>query len=114
MKYVLVYLLVLVIILAVFLIFNQVIRKKQDELGLQKSSKYIIKKYKLKDNKSNRNKLSVIMDVVDSFILSIPVFMIIEFDINYWLMVGISLVIYIVLMLIMYNLVGYILSKKGW
>lgn len=65
-------------------------------------------------NKKRVRALSKIIAVANTFILSVPIYMVLVLNVEYLLSLVISLLVFIVLILVVYNLIGYILKKKGW
>lgn len=88
--------------------------KKNDALISNKALLYIQKKYKLKLNDKRINLLSKILIVDNTLIISIALELIIRLNINYLVLAVISICLFIILILVSYNLIGYILKKKGW
>ena len=88
--------------------------KKNDALISNKALLYIQKKYKLKLNDKRINLLSKILIVDNTLIISIALELIIRLNINYLVLAVISICLFIILILVSYNLRGYILKKKGW
>ena len=58
--------------------------------------------------------LSKIIIIDNTLIISIAIELILRWNINYFVLAGVSFVLFIVLIIISYNLIGYILKKKGW
>ena len=58
--------------------------------------------------------LSKIIIIDNTLIISIAIELILRWNINYFFLAGVSFVLFIVLIIISYNLIGYILKKKGW
>ncbi|MCH5167326.1 MAG: hypothetical protein J1F35_05475 [Erysipelotrichales bacterium] len=114
MEYLLSYIIIFLVILSVLYIFEYSIKDKNESLGLQKSFRFIKKKYDLKTDKLRTRKLSKIIVIANTFILSIPIYIVMYCNLGYFQVLGISFLIFIVLILIIYNLIGYILKKKGW
>ncbi|MDE6142178.1 MAG: hypothetical protein K2G03_06200 [Bacilli bacterium] len=108
------YFMVLVVLILVLYIFEFLIKDKNSRLGTTKSFQFIVRKYNLNMNRMRVRTLSKIIIVVNSFILSVPIFLMLILDINYYMMLLISLVVFVILLLSLYNLLGYILGKKGW
>lgn len=114
MEYFLWYVLILLVIFLVLYIFDFIRKDKKDNLGLAKSFQYIVAKYDLNMDKKRVRTLSKIIVFVNSFIISIPFTLVLFLEINYVLSLVVSFVIFIILILSLYNLVGYVLKKKGW
>lgn len=114
MEYIFSYLLILLVLFLAVYIFDFTIKSKNNSLGMQRSLQYIVKRYDLSMNKLRVRLLSKIICFVNAFIISIPVAIIIIWDIDYYISLIVSFVIIIVLMLVCYNLLGSILKKKGW
>ena len=114
MKYLLWYIILFLIIFVVLYIFDFVIKDKKDNLGLSKGFRYITKKYNLNMDKSRVRILAKIIVLANAFILSIPMYVVFVFDLNYFAILGISFIIFIILFITIYNLIGCILKKKGW
>ncbi len=95
-------------------LINYVHMKKNDALISNKALLFIQKKYKLKLDDKKINLLSKIIIVVNTLIISIAIELILRWNTNYFILAAISFVLFIVLILISYNLIGYILKKKGW
>lgn len=108
------YFMVLVVLILVLYIFEFLIKDKRSQLGTTKSFQFIVRKYNLDMNRMRVRTLAKIIIVVNSFILSVPIFLLLVMDINYYLLMFISLIVFVVLLLSLYNLLGYILGKKGW
>lgn len=108
------YFMVLVVLILVLYIFEFLVKDKKNNLGTTKSFQFIVRKYNLDMNKMRVRTLSKMIILTNSFILSVPIFLMLILDINYYLMLLISLIVFIVLLLSLYNLLGYILIKKGW
>ena len=75
---------------------------------------FIQKKYKLKLDDKKIDALSKIIIIDNTLIISIAIELILRWNINYFVLAGVSFVLFIVLIIISYNLIGYILKKKGW
>ena len=114
MEYLLSYIIIFLVILCVLYIFEYSIKDKNESLELQKSFRFIKKKYNLKMDKIKTKKLSKIIVIANAFILSIPIYIVMYCNLGYLQVLGISFLIFIVLMLFIYNLIGFILKKKGW
>ena len=56
--------------------------------------------------------LSKIIIIDNTLIISIAIELILRWNINYFFLAGVSFVLFIVLIIISYNLIGYILKKK--
>lgn len=108
------YFMVLVVLILVLYIFEFLVKDKRNNLGTTKSFQFIVRKYKLAMNRMRVRTLSKLIILVNSFILSVPITLMLILDINYYLLLFISLVVFIVLLLSLYNLMGHILEKKGW
>ncbi len=102
------------IIFIINYLINYVHMKKNDALISNKALLYIQKKYKLKLNDKRINLLSKILIVDNTLIISIALELIIRLNINYLVLAVISICLFIILILVSYNLIGYILKKKGW
>lgn len=102
------------IIFIINYLINYVRMKKNDALISNKALLYIQKKYKLKLNDKRINLLSKILIVDNTLIISIALELIIRLNINYLVLAVISICLFIILILVSYNLIGYILKKKGW
>lgn len=87
---------------------------KKKNLGLNKGLIYICRRYNLKMGEDEVKKLTKILVLVNSFIISIPVAIVLFFEVNYFISLIMSFVIFIVLILSLYNIIGVILRKKGW
>ena len=87
---------------------------KKDTLGTNAGFRFIVKKYDLSMDKKRVRLLSKIICVVNSFILSIPIYIVLFIDIKRIYVILISFVIFMVGMLVSYNIIGLILKKKGW
>lgn len=114
MRYLLGYIILLLIIFIIVYILTFVLKARKDELGLSKSFRFITKKYDLKMDRKRVRTLSKIIAVANTFILSVPIYMVLVINMKYMLSLFISLVVFIVLILVVYNIIGYILKKKGW
>lgn len=107
----------IIIAFIVFIInylINYVYMKKNDALISNKALLFIQKKYKLKLNDKRINILSKMLIIINTIIISISIEIILRVNINYFLLLLIVFILFIVLMLLSYNLLGYVLKKKGW
>ena len=114
MEYILSYLLILMVLFLAIYIFDFAIKSKNNTLGMQRSFQFIVKKYDLNMNKQRVRLLSKIICFVNAFIISIPIAIIIIWNIDYYISLIVSFVLFIVLILVCYNILGSILKKKGW
>ena len=114
MKLVTLYALIFLIVFLVLYVFQYLLKRRKDELGLAKNFVFITRKYNLSMNKKRVRTLSMIIILTNTFIISVPMFIVLVGNINYFFAMFISLVICIILIIVMYNLIGYILKKKGW
>ncbi len=108
------YFMVLTVLILVLYIFEFLVKDKKNKLGTTKSFQYIVRKYKLNMNRIRVRTLARLIILTNSFILSVPIFLMLILDINYYLLMLISLIIFLILLWSLYNLLGYILIKKGW
>ena len=114
MEYFLSYLMILMVLFLLIYIFDFSIKSKNNSLGMQHSFQYIVRKYNLSMNREKVRLLSKIISLVNAFIISIPIAIIIIWDIDYYISLIVSFVLFIVLILVCYNILGIILKKKGW
>ena len=77
---------------------------------------YLINYVHMKKNDAliSNKALSKIIIIDNTLIISIAIELILRWNINYFVLAGVSFVLFIVLIIISYNLIGYILKKKGW
>lgn len=108
------FIMVFIVLILVLYVFEFLVKDKKNKLGTTKSFQFIVRKYNLDMNKMRVRTLSKLVIIVNSFILSVPITLMLAIDINYYLMLVISLVVFIILLLSLYNLLGYMLIKKGW
>lgn len=84
-------------------------------MGIQNSYKYIVKKYNLKLKYTYQKKdLSLYITIINSFILSLLIYLVLILNINYLLKILLGIIITVGLILIQYNVLGYVLQKKGY
>ena len=114
MIYVVFYLATLCVCLIPMYIITYYIPLKKNKLEAQGSFKLIVQKYDLNMDKARVRLLSKIVCVVNAFIMSIPIYMVLFANINRIVMFAIAFVIFVVGIAGSYNLIGYILKKKGW
>ncbi len=114
MQYLFWYVIIFMIILLALYVVEFYIPLRKEILGCSKVFRFITKKYDLSMNKNRVRTLSKLIVVANSFILSIPMTIVLFVKLSYFEAIGISLVIFIALILGIYNLIGYILKKKGW
>lgn len=114
MQYILWYFIITMILFLVLYIVEFIIPDKKDSLGSTKVFNFITKKYNLNMNKKRVRLLSKLIVIANTFILSIPMMIVLFIDLSYIMALLISLVIFIPLILIVYNLIGFMLKKKGW
>ncbi len=114
MEYIFSYLIILMVLFLAIYIFDFTIKHKNNSLGTQRSFQFIVKKYDLNMNKQRVRLLSKIICFVNAFIISIPITIIMVLDIDYYISLFISFVLFIILILVCYNILGSILKKKGW
>ena len=103
MQYLLWYLIIFLIILLVLYILEFYIPDKKNTLGNSKVYNFISKKFNLNMGKKRVRILSKIIVFANTFILSIPIMMVLFVNLNYLEVLGISLLIFTVLILIVYN-----------
>lgn len=108
------FLIVFLIIFIINYLLNYLFMKKNDNLIANKAFNYIVLKYKLKLDNKKINILSKVIIIINTIIISIPIEIILRWNFNYYLVISVSFILFIVLILISYNLLGYILKKKGW
>lgn len=109
------FIIIFLIILIIMYIFDYKLRIKHNKIGTQNSYKYIMRKYKLKLKYVYQKKdLSLYITIINSFILSILIYLTLILDINYILKIVLGILITILLILIQYNVLGYVLQKKGY
>lgn len=114
MDYVVIYILILVVSLIPMLAITYYIPLKKDNLGSQSAFKYIVKKYDLSMDKKRVRLLSKLIAVVNTFIISIPIAMVLFGNMRRMWVFILSFVIFVVGIVSLYNLLGFILKKKGW
>lgn len=114
MKYILSFCVVyFVIFIGLYLGFYW-LRLKRETLGTNRAFRVLVKKYDLKMNKERVKYLSKLLVLVNTFIIAIPVTLFLYVDMNYFLILLISFVIFMILLLTSYKLIGVMLKKKGW
>lgn len=113
MKYIVVFIMLYVIVFLFFLL-GYFINKKRGTLGLNKAYHYIVFKNGFKMNEKRVLLLSKILAFSNSLILSLVLTLMWFLDISIIWMMIISFIIFIVSLFITYNLIGYILKRKGW
>ena len=107
----------MIIFFVIFVInyfINYILKNKHNNLIDNQALMFITKKYKLKLDDKKTKLLSKIIIIVNSLIISIPIELILRLNIKYLYSIIISFILFIFLILISYNLLGYILKKKGW
>ena len=114
MKYIVIYISTFALIFLFLYIFQFIRNDKKNKLGEDKAFYFITQRYHLKMNKKRVRTLSKIIVINNSFIISIPVYLCLILNIKYVYLLLISLGIFIVLILVSYNLIGKLLKKKGW
>lgn len=114
MQYLLWYVIILMVIFLVLYIVEFIIPDKKDTLGASKVFNFITKKYNLNMTKKRVRLLSKIIVFVNAIILSIPIMIVLFVELSYLESLGLALLIFVPLILIGYNLIGYLLKKKGW
>lgn len=114
MRYLLGFIILFLIIFIIVYVITFILKAKKDELGLSKSFRFITKRYDLKMDKKRVRILSKIIALANAFILSVPIYIALVINIDYLLLLFISLLVFIVLILVVYNLIGYILKNRGW
>ena len=114
MEFIVMYFLVLILSFLPIYVITYYIPLKRDTLGMQSSFKFIQKKYDLSLDKKRARLLSKIIAFTNAFILSIPVMLVLFADIKRIYLFGIAFVVFIVGIVGLYNLIGFILKKKGW
>ena len=114
MNFLINFLITYAIIFIILFLFDYCLRLKGNRLGGTKAFQFIEKKYKLSMNKKRAKKLALTLVIFNSLIISIPIALMLTYEINIFLMLIIAFIIFILLILIIYNLIGYILKRKGW
>lgn len=95
-------------------IFMYIVPLKKKILESNKGLQFITLKYKLNLTKKRTEKLTKLLVLVNTIILSIPAYLVFVLNIKKIYIVIASFVLFIVLILVSYNLIGKILKKKGW
>lgn len=114
MKYLVVFLIIFIIIYLFFFLCSYLISKKRNTLGTNKAFRFIVHKYDLKMNEEHTKKLSLLLVLGNSVILSSTLTVMWFLNTSIIVKMIISFIIFIIEFLIIYNLIGYILKKKGW
>ena len=119
MEYILYYFVLLFIIFILMYLYSYVYKKKRNKLGSSAGFKYIEKVYKLNLNESKKRALARILALNDSVILSIPIYIILFFFgidsyLKLILVLLVSFIIFTILIIVSYKLIGSTLKKKGW
>ena len=114
MRYLICYLITYVFLLVILFIFTYLFPRKSQRLGLNKGLQFILKKYDLTRTKDNIEKISKILVFTNAFILSGPITLVLVSNLSIFYVIGISLVLFLVLIFGLYNFIGFILKKKGW
>ena len=114
MQYVVLYLFVLMLCLIPMYLITYYRPLKRDSLGTNAGFKFIVKKYDLSMDKKRVRLLSKIICIVNSFILSVPIYIVLFVDIKRIYIFIISFVVFMIGILVSYNIIGSILKKKGW
>lgn len=114
MFYVLWYIMLFVVLYFFMFIFMYVIPKRKGTILGNKGLTYITLKYKLKIDKKKTNKLMRLLVGANAFIVSVPMYMAFFVPTRPIYMVIVCSMLFIVLIVTIYNLIGYILKKKGW
>lgn len=102
------------VIFLILYVVEFIIPDKKGTLGESKVFYFITRKYNLDMNKKRVRLLSKIIVIGNTFILSIPIMIVLFINLEYLVALGLAFIIFIPLILIVYNLIGYILKKKGW
>ena len=105
-KIILLYILLVIVQYLYFHIINKNIYKQL------KNVNYINKKYNLNLSGNELKKLSIYLILIDSFIICVPLVIFIFLKVNYFIKLLITSVLFIVLILTLYNTLGNILKKK--
>ena len=108
------FMIIFFVIFVVNYFVNYILKNKHSNLIDNQALMFITKKYKLKLDDKKTKLLSKIIIIVNSLIISIPIELILRLNIKYLYSIIISFILFIFLILISYNLLGYILKKKGW
>lgn len=114
MDYIFYYLAILLLSFVGVYIITYIIPAKKNTLGAQGAFQFVVKKYDLNMDKKRVRLLSKILAFINSFIISIPITIVLFVELDRWIIFLASFILFIVMMLGLYNLVGFILKKKGW
>lgn len=114
MKYIIVFLFIFIIVSLCFYLFGYVLPKKRHTLGKNKAFRYIVKKNDFNMNEERTKTLSKMIAIANSLILSSTLTIMASIVTSIIVKMIISFVIFIIEFLLVYNLIGYILKKKGW
>lgn len=114
MEYIFYYLVVLLLSFIAVYVITYVIPAKKNTLGAQGAFQFVVKKYDLNMDKKRVRLLSKILAFINSFIISIPITIVLFIELDRWLIFLASFILFVIMMLCLYNLIGFILKKKGW
>ena len=119
MEYVLYYFVLLFIVFLCMYLYSYVYKGKRNKLGSSAGFKYLEKVYNLNMDKTKAKKLARILVLVDSVILSIPLyidlfFLRIDNIMKLVIVMIVSSFVFTILILVSYKTIGKILKKKGW
>ena len=114
MEIIVMYFVILILCCLHIYVITYYIPLKKDTLGNQSSFKYILHKYDLSLDKKRARLLSKVIALTNAFILSIPVMLVLFLNIKRIYIFGIAFVVFVIGIVGLYNLIGFILKKKGW
>jgi hypothetical protein len=89
-------------------------KKSKNKGGIWKEMQYLIVKFKLDEKKVNKKSIAAIISILDAFIISLTLCLVIIITDNVPLELILGLVFVIVLIYLVYEIFGRILVRKGY
>ena len=102
------------VLVFIFLRLFTIVKYKMSTDEISVPLKYIKNKYKLKIRERRSKRLRLYIDIVNTLSITVPIYLVLFIDskVNRILIYGISLVIFILVLIGGYNLIGIIEKRK--
>lgn len=112
MKYIILFIVTFVVVYTLYLVTVILNKKKLKKFPTSNQVLIFVKRYKIKVDDSNAKELANLIALANSLIISITI-TIIELIPNFVLKVLVAFLIIVLLILILYDLIGKIMLKRG-
>ena len=111
------YIFIAILIFALLFIFLRILTVVKNKMGTEEISvplKYIKNRFNIKVRERRAKRLRLYIDLVNTIAITVPVYIVLFIDLkmNKILIYGISLMLFIILVIGGYNIIGFIEKRK--